>query len=278
MAFHQAQADGVCLRHPDVLGVHQNLTHEAAVNLLIRSITIAQTTPFVWGYIDRPTEGQLYLVFMAPALPFPVDGIRYQEQEQRYSIPVGSGRELEIMEVKFGFIPGMDQTAFRVRRRYRFSKAGPAQLVLVHYSRGPSMPVIPTLMNQPIRQYPLRNYNEPAVYVMGERQGQKLYPNAPGGIPPGADRMQPMPPSAIGAGFGNPQAMLAQQSNNMEALERRSQRERDRSGSVNTAKVQSEVEVLQAKAASRQAAREAAQLSDVSMDGLSAPISEGMQA
>ncbi len=184
MAFHQAQADGVCLRHPDVLGVHQNLTHEAAVNLLIRSITIAQTTPFVWGYIDRPTgeyggdcmslqrtlnpghiyswivtEGQLYLVFMAPALPFPVDGIRYQEQEQRYSIPVGSGRvsiiylglsvrslivsqELEIMEVKFGSIPGMDQTAFRVRRRYRFSKAGPAQLVLVQYSRGPSMRTI----------------------------------------------------------------------------------------------------------------------------------------
>ncbi len=39
-------------------------------------------------------------------------------------------------EVKFGFIPGIDSMAYRVRRRYRLQKGGHPQLVLVHYSRG----------------------------------------------------------------------------------------------------------------------------------------------
>jgi hypothetical protein len=34
----------------------------------------------------------------------------------------------------------------------------------------------PHLLNQPVRLYPLREVNEPAVYVVGERAGQKVYP------------------------------------------------------------------------------------------------------
>lgn len=37
-------------------------------------------------------EGQLFLIFAMPNTPFPADGIRYQDQEQRYVIPAGNGR------------------------------------------------------------------------------------------------------------------------------------------------------------------------------------------
>lgn len=82
------------------------------------------------------------------------------------------------------------------------------------------------------------------MYVMGEKLGQKVYPNV--GVPPAgiavAERQQSIPPAAMAMGLpfggavgGNAQALLAQQNSNMEALERRSQRER--STSMNTVSV-----------------------------------------
>ena len=73
--------------------------------------------------------------------------------------------------------------------------------------------------------------NEPAIYVMGERQGQKVFPGAggPGQMPmtPGGDRpgmnYPGMPPMGMPR---NAQGMLAHQNSQMEALERRAQRER----------------------------------------------------
>ncbi|KZT69605.1 hypothetical protein DAEQUDRAFT_726590 [Daedalea quercina L-15889] len=223
-----SQHEGLCLRYPEPLGPQANISYEAAVSMLLRAIQLAQHTPFVWGYIDKPQEGQIYLIFMTQQLPFPPDGIRYQDQEQKIIMPAGPGRELEVMEVKFGFIPNStDTTAWRVRRRYRLHKGGHPQLVLIHYSRGQPVPIMPTL-NQPVRNYPLRPINEPALFVVGEKMGQKVYPNqhqAP------AERSGP-PGMGMGfGGIGNPQAMLAQQNNNLEALERRSQR--DRSASMN---------------------------------------------
>jgi hypothetical protein len=83
-------------------------------------------------------------------------------------------------------------------------------------------------MNQPVRAYPLRVVTEPAVYVMGDKAGQKVYPH-------GAPTPQQAIPSTVGVpgaggmGMGfNPQAMVAQQNVNMEGLERRRDRERDR--------------------------------------------------
>lgn len=82
--------------------------------------------------------------------------------------------------------------------------------------------IVPSLLNQPVRQYPLRHVSEPLVFVAGERQGQKVPPS---GQPP--QPHHPVPPF-------NAQAMLAQQNSNMEALERRAreQRGRERSGSM----------------------------------------------
>lgn len=54
MAFQQAQVDGVCLRYPEILATLPSITHEMAVQFLGRSMQLAQTTPFQWGYIDRP--------------------------------------------------------------------------------------------------------------------------------------------------------------------------------------------------------------------------------
>ncbi|KAI0354838.1 hypothetical protein OH77DRAFT_1480872 [Trametes cingulata] len=237
MAQHPAQAEGLCLRYPDALGQYPQVTHETAAQMLLRATQLAQHTPFTWGYIDKPAEGQLFLIFQMPQLPFPIDGLAYQDREQRYSFPLPGGRELEVSETKFGFIPGVDTTAFRVRRRYRLVKGGHPQLVLIHYSRGQATAIIPSL-NQPVRSYPLRSVNEPAVYVMGEKQGQKVFPGGggpgPGRVPPPVDR-----PAAgdMGMGYGmpgmgmpgNPQAMLAHQNSNMEALEKRALRDRSAS-------------------------------------------------
>jgi hypothetical protein len=96
-----------------------------------------------------------------------------------------------------------------------------------HVLHRPAVP--PGLQGQPVRQYPLRQHNEPAVFVLGERQGQRVPPSGPvGGMPPNVGVGM-----GVGAGMGvgvggrpDAQAMLAQQNREMEALERRSQRER----------------------------------------------------
>ncbi|KAI0698158.1 hypothetical protein BC835DRAFT_1269341 [Cytidiella melzeri] len=223
-----SQAEGVCLRYPEDLGTQPNISQEMALTMLLRATQLSAQTPFQWSYIDRPSasDGQMFLIFVPNQMPLPLDGIRYQDQEQRYTIPAGNNRELEVSEIKFGFIPGHDNAAYRTRRRYRLTKGGHPQLILIHYSRGQSIAIVPSL-NQPIRSYPLRQPNDPAVFVLGPRQGQKVYPNGGGpGAMGGPDR---------GMGhFGDPQAMLAQRNSAMDAIERRNRAERERSGSMAT--------------------------------------------
>jgi hypothetical protein len=80
-------------------------------------------------------------------------------------------------------------------------------------------------MNQPVRSYPLRNFSEPAVYVMGDKAGQKAFP--PNAGPQGGMGGMPM-----GMPFNSQQAMVAQQNSNMGMLERRREQEqRARAGS-----------------------------------------------
>lgn len=115
-----------------------------AVSMLLKAVNVSQQLPFHWSWIDRPNEGQVFLIFIPGQGSFPNDGIRYQEAENRYSIPAGANTELEITESKYGFIPSHpsspspspDTSAWRVRRRYRLIKGGHPQLVLVHYGRG----------------------------------------------------------------------------------------------------------------------------------------------
>ncbi|KAF7309556.1 Zn-dependent exopeptidase [Mycena indigotica] len=226
-------AEGLCLRFPQVLAVHSEMTMETALNLLQRGHQIAAQTPFQWGYIDRPADGEIYLVHVSNQAPFPIDGIRYQAPESKGVVNAGANKELEVHEVKYGFVPGQDNTigAARVRRRFRLIRGGYSQLWLVHYSHGPtartkiSVSLVSTYashlaaiqaahMNQPVREYPLRPVGSEGVYVLGEKAGQKV--NAAGPL----DR--PTMPMQF-----NSQQMLAQQNNNMARLEQR-RREHDR--------------------------------------------------
>ena len=105
-----SQHEGLCLRYPEPLAQQGNISYEAAISMLLRAVQLAQHTPFVWGYIDKPQggraqhlhvpykvlialiEGQVYLIFLTHQLPFPPDGIRYQDQEQKIIIPAGANR------------------------------------------------------------------------------------------------------------------------------------------------------------------------------------------
>ncbi|KAH9480580.1 SWI/SNF and RSC complexes subunit ssr4 [Psilocybe cubensis] len=264
-SFQQAQQDGLCLRYPESLPSQRELTYDNAINLLVRAAHMATTVPFAWSYIDKPADGTLLLLFLPPNSPFPNDGIRYQEPEVKYTLPTAQRvsslphqpleipltptQEVEVHEIKCGFIPNsQDTSASRVRRRYRLLKTTGHQLVLVHYTRGPATPIPPALMSQPVRAYPLMPVNEPPVYVLGEKTGQKVYPGGVGpvgggsssvGVGMGGNPMHPgnpvqggLPPSAMGMAVGGMSftqqqaALLAQQNSTMESLERRRERER----------------------------------------------------
>ena len=118
MSFRQPQNEGVCLRFPDDFPPHPTFSHEVAAQMLLRAIQLSMQVAFTWQFIDKPTgrrniqaltlitlgrsltsqyrssslDGQLILLFMVPQLPFPIDGLRYLDQEQRYNIPLGNNR------------------------------------------------------------------------------------------------------------------------------------------------------------------------------------------
>ena len=103
------QAEGLCLRFPENLPPHANFSHELAVQMLGRAISLATQVAFQPSYIDKPpgtaspqphpslfsdavADGQIYLLFIPGGVNFPLDGIRYMEHEQRYAIPLPAGR------------------------------------------------------------------------------------------------------------------------------------------------------------------------------------------
>ncbi|TFK40731.1 hypothetical protein BDQ12DRAFT_627394 [Crucibulum laeve] len=239
-AYQQQQhlpPDNPCLRFPESLGLQREVNAEAAYSMLSKAHVLAQNQPFVWGYVDKPQEGSVILLYIPQQNLFPSDGIRYQDTEQKFTMTAGPTRaEIEVSEIKYGFVPNSGETqAARVRRRFRLVKGGDARLVLVHYSRGQPAPINPAVMNQPVRNYPLRALNEPPMFVIGEKAGQKVY-NGPPPMHGGPSGGPPMPPSMGPMGLSQQQAMLAQQNNNMEILEqrRRERERRERSGSTTT--------------------------------------------
>jgi len=48
------QAEGLCLRFPENLPLHANLSHEGAVQMLGRAASLATQVPFHPSYIDKP--------------------------------------------------------------------------------------------------------------------------------------------------------------------------------------------------------------------------------
>ncbi|EJD51022.1 hypothetical protein AURDEDRAFT_84049 [Auricularia subglabra TFB-10046 SS5] len=194
------------------MGTMHNLTLETAVNILRRGVQLAQTQAFHWTYIDRPNDGSLHLVFLMPQAPgVPPDGIRYLEKDVKVSYPGGQDLEVEVIEAKNGYIPGLDQVAQRVRRLYRLSRGGHPSLLLIHYSRSQPAPVPPHLLNIPARQYPLRPVNEPPYVPLGPQQQQQQQPG-----PQTPQRHNP----AAAAHLQQRAAMLQQQSQEQDQRER----------------------------------------------------------
>lgn len=54
---------------------------------------LAQSPGSLGSYFNaRNAEGQVLLLFLPSQTSFPNDGIKYQDQETRFAIPVGSNR------------------------------------------------------------------------------------------------------------------------------------------------------------------------------------------
>lgn len=96
-----------------------------------------------------------------------------------------------MLEAKSGFIPGVDQVAQRTRRMFRLLKGGHPSMAILHYSRGPPVPIPPQIANTPIRSYPLPPITEPGIFVFGDRAGQKVS-MAPQPPPPGQQQQVPL--------------------------------------------------------------------------------------
>lgn len=80
--------------------------------MLARAAQLSITVPYSWTFIDKPVgtpardralktsadmlvltaEGQVILIFLPNLAQFPNDGIRYQDQETRYALPVPGNR------------------------------------------------------------------------------------------------------------------------------------------------------------------------------------------
>jgi hypothetical protein len=56
-----SQQQQQCLRYPDSLGAHTDMSPEKAADMLLRASVLATEKPFVWGYIDRPTGASFTL-------------------------------------------------------------------------------------------------------------------------------------------------------------------------------------------------------------------------
>ncbi|KIY52471.1 hypothetical protein FISHEDRAFT_69890 [Fistulina hepatica ATCC 64428] len=212
------QPEAPSLRYPDQLPLHATLTLEQAFKFLSSAPQMSMNRPYSWGYIDRPPEGQLLLLFLPNSKAFPNDGIRWQEEEVMHPVSAGGNREMEVYEVKAGFAPGIDELAWRVRRRFRLSKGGHPQLQLVHYSRGQNRPIIPSLMSQPVRAYPLPHITQPPVVVLGDKK--PFPPGMPG-------NMSNIPLGTMSV--AQQQALVASQVGTMDRRERE-QRARESSG------------------------------------------------
>lgn len=166
-----------CTHH---FGSKPGLTFDEAAQLLHQLCQgPGANLTYSWQFIDRPAEGDVHVYFQVSAPTPLIDGLQYMESEQTYRpLP-----DLEVHEIRFGFIPGIhgEKEASRVRRRYRLTHGGHPNIVLVHYSRGHAKPV-PPAMNIPVRNYPLPMINEPPMYVLGEKSGQRA-------MPPGAAQL-----------------------------------------------------------------------------------------
>ncbi|KAG4302405.1 hypothetical protein PCANB_001332 [Pneumocystis canis] len=136
--------------------VNPHLPIESITDMLVK----ASGVPFVWNFIDKPVDGQIFLVWLSPELSMnpPPDGFQYMDSENCYRIDIG-GNTVEIFEHKYGFYPLTESHTSRIRRRFRLIRGGNDQLWLIYYLRSSENDRLVanthTAIPQPPRTYPL---------------------------------------------------------------------------------------------------------------------------
>ncbi|KAG5519523.1 hypothetical protein PMAC_001677 [Pneumocystis sp. 'macacae'] len=140
--------------------VNPHLSIESITEMLIKASGVAQQVPFVWNFIDKPVDGQIFLVWLPPESNMnpPPDGLQYMGSENCYRVDIG-GNTIEIFEHKYGFHPATESHTSRIRRRFRLIKGGNDQLWLIYYLRSNENDRLlansQTATPQPPRSYPL---------------------------------------------------------------------------------------------------------------------------
>ncbi|KAF8758894.1 hypothetical protein RHS01_02516 [Rhizoctonia solani] len=142
-----------CTHH---FAARPSLTFEEAIQFLHQLCSgPGANLTYSWQFIDKPSEGDICVYFQVSAPTPLIDGIHYLDNETTYR----PSQELEVQEVRFGFIPGIgEKEAGRVRTAKRAFASNDERT---------------------IRNYPLPIINEPPMYVVGEKSGQRVMaPNA----------------------------------------------------------------------------------------------------
>ncbi|ORY05526.1 hypothetical protein K493DRAFT_404310 [Basidiobolus meristosporus CBS 931.73] len=136
-----------------------------ACDLLTKATSAFNQLSFEWKYIDKPSDGQFFLVYLPSfTQQMPHDGYLWMDDEQFLKIPLPDTREMHVAERKCGFLPG-EQYVSMQRRRYRIGKVGNDQLQLLHYVKPDESMKIPAniaLSKVPVRRYPL-----PPIFLSG---------------------------------------------------------------------------------------------------------------
>ncbi|KAG8871941.1 hypothetical protein FRC20_009971 [Serendipita sp. 405] len=151
-----------------------HLNFDVVTTNLYRQSALTSNVPYRWGFIDKPKEGEIFVIFHRGG-PL-TDGLMFLEQEHSFLVPKqGQGPDIECYEAKQGFIPGQDSQAFRIRRRYHFIRPHNPNVWLVHYSRSPTPVPVAMHLHQQIRQYPLPNLPALNTFIGGNRMGEMAH-------------------------------------------------------------------------------------------------------
>ncbi|EPY54128.1 SWI/SNF and RSC complex subunit Ssr4 [Schizosaccharomyces cryophilus OY26] len=159
----------------------------AVVDILTKASQALPQITFSWTLVDQPNDGTLFLVWQAPTLPCPPDGMHFMSNERVFNIEV-TGKVLEIHEAKHGFFPLSEPKTLHSRFRYRLLGIGFDNYWLVHYiraSENDSVPANISIAKPPqIRQYPLPDIRTPPFLLREQR-------TAAANIPVGAPIREP---------------------------------------------------------------------------------------
>lgn len=118
---------------------------DKAAEFLMRASSISSKSGFTWVYVDRPSDGSMFLYKVNSGdISIPDDGYGWMDDEVFSKATVGT-QEIEIISRSQGFAMG-DANVTMTRRRYRLT--GNPNFQLLHYtsisSESLKIPIVPS--------------------------------------------------------------------------------------------------------------------------------------